>query len=145
MWSCLLKVTKFLSKISQFEFLVITEKNIFAYKLFLSLNISDFNLFIIWQLQPPSPEKSHPLVPSNPPLKIEVLSSRPPFFKIWLEAQPTPNPQPPSGLLISTLGKVSWFLWTGLITMVLLMWKWMSLFLKKSHLLRCWCWPLLKH
>ena len=39
----LLKVTKFLSKISKFEFLVITKKNIFAYKLFLSLNISNFN------------------------------------------------------------------------------------------------------
>ena len=42
--SYLLKVTKFLVKISQFEFLVMTEKNIFAYKLFLSLNISDFSL-----------------------------------------------------------------------------------------------------
>ena len=29
-------VTKFLDKLSQFEFLVMTEKNIFAYKLFLS-------------------------------------------------------------------------------------------------------------
>ena len=45
--SYLLEVTKSLGKISQFEFLVITEKNIFAYKLFLSLNISDFNLFFI--------------------------------------------------------------------------------------------------
>ena len=32
--SYLLKVTKFLVKISYFEFLVMTEKNIFAYKLF---------------------------------------------------------------------------------------------------------------
>ena len=31
----------------------------------------------------------------------------------------------------------------GLITVVLLMWKWMSLFLKKKHLLRCWGWPSL--
>ena len=37
-----LKVTKFLVKISQFKFLVMTEKNIFVYKHFLSLNISDF-------------------------------------------------------------------------------------------------------
>ena len=44
--SYLLKVTKFLGKISQFKFLVMTEKNIFAYKL-LSLNISDFNLFLM--------------------------------------------------------------------------------------------------
>ena len=40
--SYLLKITKFLDKISWFEFLVMTEKNIFAYKLSLSLNISDF-------------------------------------------------------------------------------------------------------
>ena len=40
------KVTKFLGKVSQFKFLVMTEKNIFAYKLFLLLNISDLNLFM---------------------------------------------------------------------------------------------------
>ena len=41
------------------------------------------------QLQPPTPtpKKSHPLFPSNPPLNVEVLSS-PPFLKTWLEAQP---------------------------------------------------------
>ena len=66
-----------------------TEKNIFADKLFLSLNISYFNLFFMWKLHTPS-EKSHPLFPSNPPLKIEVLSS-PLFLKIWLETQ-TPPP-----------------------------------------------------
>ena len=43
----ILRVTKFLGKISQCEFLVMTEKNIFAYQLFLSLNISDFNLFFM--------------------------------------------------------------------------------------------------
>ena len=43
----LLKVTKFLVEASQFEFLVMTEKNIFACKLYLSLNISDFNLFFM--------------------------------------------------------------------------------------------------
>ena len=43
--SHLLKVTKFLAKISRFKFLVITEKNMFVYKLLLSLNISDFSLF----------------------------------------------------------------------------------------------------
>ena len=48
-----------------------------------------------------------------------------------------------SGLLISTLGKLSWFRLTGLITMVLLMWKWVGLFLRKNHLLRCWGWPSL--
>ena len=42
-----LKVNKFLGKISQFEFLVMTEKNIFAYNFFLTLNISEFNLFFM--------------------------------------------------------------------------------------------------
>ena len=41
------------------------------------------------------------------------------------------------------LGKLSWFHLTGLITMGLLMWKWMGLFLRKNHLLRCWGWPSL--
>ena len=45
-----------------------------------------------------------------------------------------------SGLLISMLGKLSWFRLTSLITIVLLMWKWMGLFLRKTHLLRCWGW-----
>ena len=48
-----------------------------------------------------------------------------------------------SGLLISILGKLSWFRLTGLMTMVLLMWKWMVLFLRKNNLLRCWGWPSL--
>ena len=34
-------------------------------------------------------------------------------------------------------GKVSWLHSTGLIILVLLMWKWMGLFLIKNHLLRC--------
>ena len=41
-----------------------------------------------------------------------------------------------SGLLISMLGKLSWLRLTGLITMFLLMWKQIGLFLRKSHLLR---------
>ena len=45
-----------------------TEKNIFAYKLFLSLNISDFNLFFMWKLQP-SVKKSHPPLSQQPPSK----------------------------------------------------------------------------
>ena len=39
-----------------------------------------------------------------------------------------------SGLLISMLGKLSWFYLTGLITLVLWMLKWMGLFLRKNHL-----------
>ena len=69
-----------------------TEKNIFAYQLFLS----DFNFFCVKIATPPplKKEKSHPLFPSNPPLKDEVLS-KPPFLKIWLEVQPsTPHPPP---------------------------------------------------
>ena len=77
-----------MGKIYHFEFLVMTEKNIFAYKLLLSLNMSDSDLFFMWKLQPPPPEKSHLIFPSNPPLKVEVLSNPPPFLKIWLETQP---------------------------------------------------------
>ena len=65
--SHLLKVTKFLVEIFQFEFLVIAEKNIFACKLFLSLNISDF---IFFQIATAPPEKC----PESPS-----------FLKIWLE------------------------------------------------------------
>ena len=50
----LLKLIKFVGKISQFEFLVMTEKNAFACKLLLSLNISDFNLFLCENCNPPS-------------------------------------------------------------------------------------------
>ena len=43
-----------------------------------------------------------------------------------------------SGLLISMLGKLNWFCLTHLTTLVLLMEKWMGLFLRKNHLLKCW-------
>ena len=45
------------------------------------------------------------------------------------------------GLLISMLGKLNWFRLTSL-TLVLVMWKLMGLFLRKN-LLRCWGWPSL--
>ena len=48
-----------------------------------------------------------------------------------------------NSLFISMLGKLNWFRLTSLITLVLLMWKWMDLFLRKNHLLRCWGWPSL--
>ena len=48
-----------------------------------------------------------------------------------------------SDLLISMLGKLNWFCLTSLVRMVLLMWKWMGLLLRKNHLLRCWGWPSL--
>ena len=44
--SYLLKVTKFLVEIPHFEFLVMTEQYIFAHKLLLALNSSDFDLFL---------------------------------------------------------------------------------------------------
>ena len=47
-------------KISQFEFLVTREKNIFVYKLFLSLNISDFSY--VFHKNTTLPEKGHPPV-----------------------------------------------------------------------------------
>ena len=57
------------------------------------------------------------------------------YETLWTEAS--------MELLISMLEKVSWFCLTSLITLVLLMWKWMGLFLRKNHLLKCWCWALL--
>ena len=48
-----------------------------------------------------------------------------------------------SGLLISVLGKLNWFCFTDLIALVLSMWKWMGLILRKNDLLRCWGWPSL--
>ena len=56
-----------------------TKKNIFVYKRFLLLNILDFSWFLCKSCNPP--EKSHPLFPSNPPLKIEILSSPPLLFE----------------------------------------------------------------
>ena len=51
-----------------------TEKNIFPYKLFSLLNISDYNLFFFVKIAMP-PEKSHPFFPRNSHIKVEVLSS----------------------------------------------------------------------
>ena len=45
-----------------------------------------------------------------------------------------------SSLLILMLEKLNWFHFTGLITLVLLIRKWMGLFMRKNHLLRCWSW-----
>ena len=63
--SYLLKITKFLVKVSQFEFFGMTEKNVFVYKLFLSLNISDFSLSLMKKLYLPL-EKVIPFFPTNP-------------------------------------------------------------------------------
>ena len=53
----LLKVTRFLGKISQFEFLVMAEKNIFACKLFI---MKYFRFYFIFYVKIAPPEKSHP-------------------------------------------------------------------------------------
>ena len=45
-----------------------------------------------------------------------------------------------NNLLILMLERLSRFRFTGLITLVLLMWKWMGLFLRKNHLFRFWVW-----
>ena len=67
-----------------------TEKNIFAYKLFLSLNISDFNLFLYENCNPPW-NKALPLF-QQPPSK-SWGSVKPPIFENFgLEAQ---LPRPP--------------------------------------------------
>ena len=42
------------------------------------------------------------------------------------------------GLLILMVEKLNLFCLTSLITRMLLMWKWMGLFLRKNYLLRCW-------
>ena len=66
-----------------------TEKNIFAYKLFFSLIIRDFNLLLCENCNPHL-KKSHLPLSQQPPSKTLVLSNTP-FLKIWLEAQP-PSP-----------------------------------------------------
>ena len=59
-----------------------TEKNIFTYKLFLSLNISDFNLFFYFKIAPspppPSLKKSLLSFPATPSKSWGPIS--PPFF-----------------------------------------------------------------
>ena len=60
-----------------------TQKNNFAYKLFLLLNISDFLNFYVKIATPPPPRKESPPLSQQPPLKVEVLLS-PSFMKIWL-------------------------------------------------------------
>ena len=80
--SYLLKVTKFLVKISQFEFLLMAEQSMFIN--FFVIKYSGFPfIFYLKIATPPPPEKSHPIFPSNFPLKTEVLSSPLPPLKIW--------------------------------------------------------------
>ena len=50
-----------------------------------------------------------------------------------------------SGLLIPMLEKLNWFHLTSLVTLIVLMWKYMCLFLRKNQLLRCWGWLSLQN
>ena len=56
-------------------------------------------------------------------------------FRTWI--WPTKHCRLRQGFDFNT-GKAQLVLLTGLITLILLMWKWMDLLLRKSHLLRCW-------
>ena len=57
-------------------------------------------------------------------------------FRTWIYE--TLSTRAGSGLFILMLIKLDWFRFVSLIILVLLMWKLMSLFLRKDHLLRCW-------
>ena len=49
------------------------------------------NICVFFKTASPHPEKSHPPLPSNPPLKVEILSS-PPSLKFggqWLNPPPS--------------------------------------------------------
>ena len=52
-----------------------TEKNIFVYKLFLSLNILDFSLFFCRNCKPPL-EKSHPMHTMDSPNGFVAIMSK---------------------------------------------------------------------
>ena len=67
-----------------------TEKNILAYKLFLSLNISDLNLFFMWKLQYPPPlwKKSPPLSQQPPSKSWGPFKPPTPFWKFGWRLNP---------------------------------------------------------
>ena len=88
----LLKATKLLIKISRFKFLVMTEKNIFVYKLFLSFNISDFSLFFMSRLQSSLKKVT---VSHQPPSK-NWDPVKPPLTENLGGGSTAPPPPPPS-------------------------------------------------
>ena len=73
--SYLLKVTKFLVTISKFEFLVMTEENIFAHKFFLPWNISHFNSFSCENCNPPPMKKVTSSSPATPSKSWHLMDS----------------------------------------------------------------------
>ena len=64
-----------------------TEKTFLFINFFLSLNVSDFSLFLCKNCNPL--EKSHRPLTQQPPLKIEVLSSPPIFENLVGGSTPT--------------------------------------------------------
>ena len=71
-----------------------TEKKIFANKLFLLLNSSDFNIFVCENCNPP-PGNSHHSLSQQPPLKVYFLSIPSHFENLVGGSTPAP-PHPPS-------------------------------------------------
>ena len=95
--SYLLKVTKFLGKICPYEFLVMTEKNIFV---FFVIKYFRFYFFLCENCKPPPAplwKKSSPF-PLNSPSKSWGPAKSPlTFLKIWLEVQLPPPPSAERG------------------------------------------------
>ena len=77
--SFLLKVTKFLGKISQFEFLVMTEKKYFCLKTFFVIKYFRFSFIFYVKIATPLPKKIHPPLSQQPPLKGDGGCQDPPF------------------------------------------------------------------
>ena len=74
----------------QFEFLVITEKNIFVYKLYCHWIFQILIIFYVETATLLPLKKVTSLFPSNPTLKIDVLSS-PHFWKLGRRFKPPPH------------------------------------------------------
>ena len=93
------KVTKFLFTICHFKFLVMTEKNIFVSKIFLSLNISDFSYFLCKNCNlplPPLKKVTPPPLSKQPPLKTEIMCQAPCFENFVKGSTPPSRPPPPA-------------------------------------------------
>ena len=73
-----------------------TEKNIFADKLFLSLIISDFRFYFYVKIALPL-KKVIPLFPSNRPLNVDLSSSSPLFENLVGGSTPPPPPSRKGG------------------------------------------------
>ena len=73
-----------------------TEKKIFVYKLFLSLNISDFSLFLGKNCNPPG-KKVTPSFSATPSKNWDPVNPPPPFLENLVRGSTPPHPpSPPS-------------------------------------------------